>query len=1034
MRSVIRRGSRRPRLTLEALETRLAPAIRVWSGGGPDANWSTAANWGGTGVPAGGDDLQFPATAFTTSNNDIVDLTLNSLSFTTGNGYTLTGVGFSLVSSITAGNPAGTNRININLSLVSSAFTIDVTASGILNIGGVLDGFPNVLKIGGGELVLGGNNLFIGGLTLSSGTLTVANNNALGTGSFDISGGTTLQADASPRTVANSFTLRGPAPITLAGPSALTLTGAGGLAALAVTLNVTSTATATLSGNLSLAFTTSSLIKTGPGTLALGGTNTYGPTTVNAGTLLVNGTQSGNSVAVNAGGTLGGTGNAGLITSTGGTVSPGVSPGILNSASATFDAASTFTVELNGTTPGTGHDQLLVSGPATLGGMLNATLGFVAATGDAFVILRTLSTLTGTFAGLPNGTIFVVSGRPFRINYTGGDVILTRVQGTTTTALVSSVAAPVFGQSVTLTATVSFAPPGAIPPTGTVTFRDGGTPIATVALNAAAQASFTTSTLAVGNHTLDAVYNGDPYFTGSTSAALPLAVARASTTTALAASTTSPVFGQPVTFTATVSAVAPGAGTPSGTVTFRDGGTPVGTGTLNAAGLATFTTSSLAVGNHTLDAVYASDNNFNASTSAALALIVNRIATVTALIASLPASVFGQAVTFTATVSFTPPGGTPPTGTVTFRDGGTILGTGTLNAAGQATFTTSALAAGSHSLDAVYGGDGTFNGSTSTPITLTVVRPNTATVLTSSANPIDLNVPLTLIATVRALPPGVGTPTGTVTFFTTGLEEPLALGTAALNNGVATLTLPGLTAGCHVFTARYGGDNNFQQSASGVLFQNVALTPNQAFVVGLYRDVLERAPDPSGFAFWVPQLDGGLLGRAQVATAFWESAEHRGLQVDLFYRELFGRAADPVGRATWLNALLTGLSEIELVTILVSSPEYTAAHLTAASFVNGLYDDLLGRAADAAGAATWTQILASGARDRAAIAYYFLTSPEAYTLALDDYFMHFLGRPADPQGTAALLAILDTGSSPLSIAALFLASPEYFQRVQIAPC
>ncbi len=84
-------------------------------------------------------------------------------------------------------------------------------------------------------------------------------------------------------------------------------------------------------------------------------------------------------------------------------------------------------------------------------------------------------------------------------------------------------------------------------------------------------------------------------------------VSKAATTTAVTSGANPSVFGQPVTFTATVAAKAPGAGTPSGTVDFLDGATMIGSGTLNQSSpdTATFTTtSSLAVGPHSITAKY----------------------------------------------------------------------------------------------------------------------------------------------------------------------------------------------------------------------------------------------------------------------------------------------------------------------------------------------------------------------------------------------------------------------------------------------
>ena len=110
------------------------------------------------------------------------------------------------------------------------------------------------------------------------------------------------------------------------------------------------------------------LVKEGTGTLTLSGSNTLtGATTVSAGTLLVNGSLP-TSVAVSGGTTLGGSGTVGPITAAG-TVSPGT-PGtaILQSGAATFNAGSSFVVTLNGTTPGSGYDQLNATGAVNLTG------------------------------------------------------------------------------------------------------------------------------------------------------------------------------------------------------------------------------------------------------------------------------------------------------------------------------------------------------------------------------------------------------------------------------------------------------------------------------------------------------------------------------------------------------------------------------------------------------------------------------------------------------------------------------------------
>ncbi|MBM4463415.1 MAG: hypothetical protein FJ012_08780 [Chloroflexi bacterium] len=101
------------------------------------------------------------------------------------------------------------------------------------------------------------------------------------------------------------------------------------------------------------------------------------------------------------------------------------------------------------------------------------------------------------------------------------------------------------------------------------------------------------------------------------------------------------------------------------------------------------------------------------ATSYAATLTVSKIDTVTALNSSANPSLYGQSVTFTATVSPVTPGAGTPTGNVTFENEGTVLGNVTLNSAGQATYTVSTLSAGSHTITAVYSGDADFAGSSS---------------------------------------------------------------------------------------------------------------------------------------------------------------------------------------------------------------------------------------------------------------------------------------------------------------------------------
>ena len=207
--------------------------------------------------------------------------------------------------------------------------------------------------------------------------------------------------------------------------------------------------------------------------------------------------------------------------------------------------------------------------------------------------------------------------------------------------------------------------PGAGVPTGSVTFKDGATTLGTGALNSTNQATFATTTLAVGSHTITAVYGGDPNFSGSTSAALAQTVSKDGSTAAITSSASPSVLNQSVSFTVTVSAAAPGSGTPTGTVQFSIDGSKFGSAVALAGGSATSTSiSTLKLGNHTITASYSGDGNFTASTAPSFTQVVNKDNTTTSLVVTVNPSVYGQSISFTARVAAVAPGTGTPTGSV----------------------------------------------------------------------------------------------------------------------------------------------------------------------------------------------------------------------------------------------------------------------------------------------------------------------------------------------------------------------------------
>jgi hypothetical protein len=147
--------------------------------------------------------------------------------------------------------------------------------------------------------------------------------------------------------------------------------------------------------------------------------------------------------------------------------------------------------------------------------------------------------------------------------------------------------------------------------------------------------------------------------------------------------------------------------------------------------VASLRTGALAVSSATLGhliiASYDADPGFTGSTSTPLMQTVNKASTTTTLASDGPNPSFGEPVTLTATVTAATPGAGTPGGSVAFLDGVALLGTADINAAGQASFTTSGLQIGTHALTATYGGSASFEGSTSAPTSRAVNCPATLT-------------------------------------------------------------------------------------------------------------------------------------------------------------------------------------------------------------------------------------------------------------------------------------------------------------------
>jgi hypothetical protein len=380
-------------------------------------------------------------------------------------------------------------------------------------------------------------------------------------------------------------------------------------------------------------------------------------------------------------------------------------------------------------------------------------------------------------------------------NYTAStsDVLaLTVNKAASNLALASSANPAAFGQPVTITAQVT-----PVAATGTVQFLAGATVLGTATI-ASGSASLAVGALAVGAHSITAVYSGDANVATSASATLSQTVNKAVSSATLTSSVNPSSYGQSVTFTV---AVTPSAAT--GTVQFLDGVTSLGTATV-AGGSASLEISSLAAGAHSITAVYSGDANDVASNSAAVAQTVNKLAVGVSLASSAKPSTYGQSVTFRAAVS-----PAAATGTVQFLDGTTSLGTVTV-AGGSASLAISTLAVGAHFVTAVYSGDANDLTSTSAALAPTVNEAASSVTLASSANPSSYGPSVTFRATVSP-----AAATGTVQF----LDGATSLGTVTIAGGSASLAISTLAVGAHSITAVYSGDASYTVSTSAALAQ-----------------------------------------------------------------------------------------------------------------------------------------------------------------------------------------------------------------------
>lgn len=432
-----------------------------------------------------------------------------------------------------------------------------------------------------------------------------------------------------------------------------------------------------------------------------------------------------------------------------------------------------------------------------------------------------------TVPALPAGShaITATYGGDATDNISASSILIQIVnQANTAITLTANSNPALSGAPLTLVATLSSN--GSVPQ-GQLLLRDGSAVIGNAVIGPTGAGQFTLSTLTPGLHTLTASFGGDTDHLASTSVAVAEVIQLATSTAALSSSQNPSAFGSAVTLSARIT----GTGAqPTGNVLFLDGSMTLANVTV-IDGTASFSTPSLSIGSHVITLSYTGDATHSASATASLIERVQQSTTTTIVSGGSP-SIVSNAVTFTATVRGA--SGLAITGSVSFYDAATLLGTSPLGAAGTAILQTSSLSAGTHLIAASYQGDDNDRASESTFLSHVVNTADTSVALASNVNPSVVGTAITFTANVMSRGQAAS---GQVTF----LDGSVTLGTVNVTNGIASFSTTALNAGLHTIIARYGGDSSTQASTSNILLEVAQQHTTTALVSSLNPAVTDQS-------------------------------------------------------------------------------------------------------------------------------------------------------------------------------------------------
>ncbi len=266
---------------------------------------------------------------------------------------------------------------------------------------------------------------------------------------------------------------------------------------------------------------------------------------------------------------------------------------------------------------------------------------------------------------------------------------------------------------------------------------------------------------------------------------------------------------------------------------------------------------------------------------------------------------------------------------------------------------------------------------------------------------------------LRTTDPSGGYPRSHLLDMTPSTAQPFD--SASLKSG-ASWRVPGTS---QVVTVRTTG------ASATVTAEPVAVgAPTARYVTRVYQDLFARLPDDAGMDFWTSKLATG-TPRSAVADAITSSAEFRGSLIAASYATYLGRQPDAGGKQFWLAQMAAGMTIQQMESGFVASDEYFLQAGSTTTWVQHLYQHVLGRSAAPEEVSFWTSRLAAGA-SRASVALGFLLSTEHLTSVVDAEYRVLLRRGIDPSGVGTWVSQLQSSVRLEQVIGSIVASDEYY--------